>query len=221
MSTLAGGAHAITAQFVSTDTNTFGNSTSGVLTQTVDAAGSATGVSADPTSPLHGQPVTFTATVTSFAATASGVVPTGTIQFQIDGSNFGDPVALNAAGQATSTAIASLSTAGHTVTAAYAGDVNYAVEYVGCVVVGGGSVGDDDGGDELGEPVGVRSGCVVLGDGRGGAAGDRYPDGDRPVLCGWCAVGGAGVGGLVGCRDERGGRGPDGGCPFDRCALLG
>ncbi|MCU1458201.1 MAG: hypothetical protein JWL73_2293 [Actinomycetia bacterium] len=125
VSTLSGGAHPITAKFVSADANTFSNSTSDPLDQVVTTAGTATDLSASPTSPVHGQPVTFTATVASFAATASGVIPTGTIQFSIDGSSFGTPVALNALGQATSDATSTLTTTGHTVTAVYSGDGNY------------------------------------------------------------------------------------------------
>jgi pseudomonalisin len=48
---------------------------------------SAVTVSASPKSVIAGQPVTFTATVT-------GNSPTGTVQFQINGVNFGSPVSL-------------------------------------------------------------------------------------------------------------------------------
>jgi parallel beta-helix repeat protein len=62
------------------------------------------------------QPVTFTATVTSAAA-----MPTGSVQFTIDGANSGAPAVLNATGVATLTA--PLVTVGtHTVTANYSGD---------------------------------------------------------------------------------------------------
>jgi hypothetical protein len=60
------------------------------------------------------QSVTFTATVTG------GSSPTGTVQFQIDGSNVGSPVAL-VGGQATYTTSA-LTAATHPVVAIYGGD---------------------------------------------------------------------------------------------------
>ena len=61
--------------------------------------------------------MSFTATVSSFAATASGVVPTGTIQFSVDGNPVGDLVAVDGTATAVSAPISSLSTGSHTVTA--------------------------------------------------------------------------------------------------------
>ena len=63
-----------------------------------------------------GAPLWFTATVTSAAGT-----PTGTIQFAVDGSPLGGPVAL-ASGTASSVPIATLAVGTHAVTAAYAPD---------------------------------------------------------------------------------------------------
>jgi hypothetical protein len=71
---------------------------------------------------VFGQPVTFTATVVPVAP-ATGT-PTGTVQFTLDGSNFGGAVAL-AAGSATSGATTTFSVGNHTVTAIYNGDVNF------------------------------------------------------------------------------------------------
>src|SRR5205823_1634709 len=71
---------------------------------------------------VFGQSVTFTATVNAISPGAG--TRTGTVQFQIDGSNFGSPVSL-AGGSAASGAISTLSVAGHTVTAAYSGDSNF------------------------------------------------------------------------------------------------
>ena len=68
----------------------------------------------------YGQSVTFTATVTG-----SGGTPTGTVQFKIDGANFGSAVSVSK-GIATSAAISSLSIGTHTVTATYSGDTNFA-----------------------------------------------------------------------------------------------
>ncbi len=72
----------------------------------------------------YGQPVSFTATV---GPPASGdPTPTGSVQFQIDGSNFGSPVTLDDNGSATSEAISTLTADGHTITALYSGDPTYA-----------------------------------------------------------------------------------------------
>jgi hypothetical protein len=76
--------------------------------------------SADPLG--HGKSVTFTATV---SAVASGTrTPTGTVQFQIDDSDFGSPVALEN-GSATSDAIKTLSAGDHTVKAVYVADAGF------------------------------------------------------------------------------------------------
>jgi hypothetical protein len=61
-----------------------------------------------------GQAVSFTATVT-------GNSPTGTVQFNVDGSAFGSPVTLSS-GSATSNSTSTLTVGTHTVTAVYSGD---------------------------------------------------------------------------------------------------
>ena len=72
----------------------------------------------------YGQSVSFTATV---GPPASGdPTPTGSVQFQIDGSNFGSPVTLDNNGSATSNPISTLTAVGHTITALYSGDRTYA-----------------------------------------------------------------------------------------------
>jgi hypothetical protein len=83
-------------------------------------ADTATAVSSSTNPSTSGQSVTFTATVTSSAGT-----PTGTVQFKVDDTNLGSPVALNASGTASvSTTTIPLGTA-HTVTAVYGGDTNF------------------------------------------------------------------------------------------------
>lgn len=79
-----------------------------------------TSVSSSDNPSVYGQSVTFTATVTSNPPNA----PTGTVQFKIDGGNFGSPVTL-LNGNATSAVTSSLVAGNHTVTAAYSGDANY------------------------------------------------------------------------------------------------
>src|SRR5947199_2448194 len=66
----------------------------------------------------YGQTVTFTAAVTSTAGT-----PTGTVTFK-DGTTTLGTGTLNASGQATFTN-STLSVGGHSITAVYAGDINF------------------------------------------------------------------------------------------------
>ena len=68
-----------------------------------------------------GTPVTFSASVTS----TSGAQPTGTVQFKVDGANYGSPVTLSGTGTA-STSVTGLTTTTHTLSVTYSGDTNYA-----------------------------------------------------------------------------------------------
>lgn len=68
---------------------------------------------------VFGQSVTFTATVNVTTGT-----PTGSVQFVIDGANFGSPVTVSA-GSANLSAISTLIVGPHTVTAIYSGDSNF------------------------------------------------------------------------------------------------
>jgi prepilin-type N-terminal cleavage/methylation domain-containing protein len=86
---------------------------------TVTQGSSTTSVSSNHNPSTYGQSVTFTATVTG-----AGVTPTGTVQFTIDGTNFGGAVTLSG-GNATSGATTTLSIGNHTITAIYNGDNNY------------------------------------------------------------------------------------------------
>jgi hypothetical protein len=67
----------------------------------------------------YGQSVSFTATIGG-----AGAQPTGTIQFVVDGKNFGSAVKLSS-GSATSTSTTLLGAGKHTVLAQYSGDSNY------------------------------------------------------------------------------------------------
>ncbi len=80
---------------------------------------STTAVASSSNPSTFGQSVSFTAIVTG-----SGATPTGTVQFNVDGSAFGSPVALSS-GSATSGSTSSLTVGGHTVTVVYSGDSNY------------------------------------------------------------------------------------------------
>ena len=120
-SVLAAGDHpAITAVYEGDPT--YYTSTSSASDVDVGQDGTTTSVGADTNPSAYGQTVTFTATV-SAASPGSGT-PTGTVQFQIDDSDYGSPVSLNGSGQATITD-AALSLGDHTVTASYSGDSNF------------------------------------------------------------------------------------------------
>jgi sugar lactone lactonase YvrE len=96
-------------------------------TQTIDMSGTtpaatSTAVASSANPSTTNQAVTFTATVTNTSSGASSA-PTGTVQFQVDGTNSGTPVSLTA-GTTTSTAslqLSNLTVSGspHTITANY------------------------------------------------------------------------------------------------------
>ena len=89
------------------------------LTATATSTTTSTAVTSSNLSATYGQSVTFTATVTP----TSGVGETGTVQFQIDGTSVGSPVALSN-NIATYTA-SGLTPADYSVTAIYSGDSNF------------------------------------------------------------------------------------------------
>src|SRR5207237_10694858 len=79
--------------------------------------GTTTAVASSANPSVFGQPVFFTATVSPTSGTAT---PTGSVQFQINGQNFGGPVALSN-GAANSSTISNLAVnaSGYTVQAIY------------------------------------------------------------------------------------------------------
>ena len=92
---------------------------------TVNPPGTTTVVSSSANPSVLGQSVTFTATV-SPTGSSSGT-PTGTVQFQIDGSNAGNPVTLGTTGGVTTASFttSALAVGVHAVTAAYSGDSSF------------------------------------------------------------------------------------------------
>src|SRR5207245_1458573 len=99
--TLAVGTHIVMASY--SGDSTFAAS-SGTLTdgQTVSKASTSMVVTSSANPLLSGQSVTFTA-ILSITAPGGGT-PTGTVQFQIDGSNVGGPVNINTFGGLTTAA---------------------------------------------------------------------------------------------------------------------
>lgn len=119
VSSLAAGSHAIVATYGGDAT--FAASASASLPQTVNQAATVT-VVAVPISADIGQSIAFTATVSPVAG--DDTVISGTIQFQIDGMDFGAPVPLTV-DLAQSALTTSLATGLHAITAIYSGDANF------------------------------------------------------------------------------------------------
>ena len=115
-SALSVGTHPITASYGGDATNDV--STSNVVMQVVNSKNSAKVTLSSSLNPsVYGQSVSFTATLSPSAAT-------GTVQFQIDGTNFGGAVTISG-GKAVSGSTASLSIGSHNITAVYSGDSTY------------------------------------------------------------------------------------------------
>jgi large repetitive protein len=113
--TLSAGSHNVMATYIGS--TIFGGSGSATFVQVVNQAASTTVVTSSVNPSVSGQTVTFTARVSPLAAT-------GTVQFRLDGVDVGGAVVLDATGRAQ--LVTSLLTVGsHTVSAVYAGNVNY------------------------------------------------------------------------------------------------
>ena len=97
-------------------------SSSGAVSQVVNKDGSTVVLNSSANPSVFNQTVSFIITVTA-AAPGSGT-PTGTVQFQLDGTNFGAAVTM-VGGTATSGSISTLKIGSHTVTANYGGDKNF------------------------------------------------------------------------------------------------
>jgi hypothetical protein len=115
-SALSVGSHTITASYGGDATNDV--STSNVVVQVVNSKNKATvNLSSSLNPSVYGQSVSFTATLSPSAAT-------GTVQFQIDGTNFGGAVTLSG-GKAVSGSTTTLSIGSHNITATYSGNGTY------------------------------------------------------------------------------------------------
>ena len=104
-----------------TYTLTLGNTSTAETVTVTAATATTTTVTGSPWHSAFGQAVTFTATVTPAAGTFDDG---GTVQFQVDGTNYGQPVALNSSGQATLRDSA-LSAGTHAITATYSGETDF------------------------------------------------------------------------------------------------
>jgi hypothetical protein len=114
---LAAGTHTVTAVFEGTATHA--PSTSAVLSQEVDVAGTTTTVTFVSNPSAFGESVTFTATVTPDPGA-------GTVQFTVDGVGLGAPVPVGPGGAAVSAAVSDLTVGAHDVDAAFSGTANHA-----------------------------------------------------------------------------------------------
>jgi len=124
-STLAVGSHTITASY-NGDSNFMATLTTAPLptvTQKVNQAATKTTVS-PPSSAVHGQLVTFTATVTPLAP--GNGVPTGNVTFYINNTQETPVLLAVNSGADEATFMYTFSTAGnYTIKAVYAGDTNF------------------------------------------------------------------------------------------------
>ncbi|MCA1577299.1 MAG: Ig-like domain repeat protein, partial [Acidobacteria bacterium] len=124
ISTLTAGNHTVEAFVTSADTNFNDSNDSLDGGQTVNKRNTLTTISSSLNPSTYGQTVTFIATVTG-TGPGTGNPSGGSVQFKIEGANFGAPVALSG-GSATSSAINSLTAGNHTVEAVFtSADINF------------------------------------------------------------------------------------------------
>jgi len=129
---LPAGTHTITANYLGD--NSFNKSGPSMGVITVAQAKTTTSVAASQTAVATGTPVTLTATVStqSNATASASQEPTGTVQFLLNGSNFGNAVAVTGGinsntlfAQATASISPTLANGQNVITANYSGDGNY------------------------------------------------------------------------------------------------
>jgi hypothetical protein len=110
----------VSAAFTSTNPNYTNGLGSGSVT--INKANTLSTVTSSLNPSVFGQSVTFTATVTAVVPGAG--TPPGTVQFKIDGFDFGSPKTLTS-GSATSDATTSLAVGARSITAVYLGSTNF------------------------------------------------------------------------------------------------
>ncbi|WP_435747077.1 Ig-like domain repeat protein [Nocardioides sp. SYSU DS0663] len=123
VSDLAPGSYVLTAQYDGDDDYRASQAEptdhTVIAAATVVATTTALTSSRNPSS--YGEMIDFHATVTA----ADGSVPTGAVQFSVDGTDVGGPVPLDAGGRATSVVLASPDPGDHTVIAAFVPDAGF------------------------------------------------------------------------------------------------
>ena len=129
MTGISPGAHAVAVNYLG-DGNFVAATGNLAAAQTVGQSASSVFATSSTNSSKASAPVTFTAVVT---AVSPGVgIPTGQVNFLVDGTaTAGGPVSLNTAGTASSAAITKLTKGAHTVTVTYPGDANFAASSSG------------------------------------------------------------------------------------------
>src|SRR5262249_36219866 len=100
---VSGSPHTVTANYANADGNFINSNASLNPGQTVTIASTTTALVSSSNPSVFGQSVTFTATLTDVSP-GSAAQPTGTVQFVVDGVNFGPAVAAAGASSNTSTA---------------------------------------------------------------------------------------------------------------------
>lgn len=115
---LTAGTHTIVANYSGDNSDT---TSSGMVSQVVNDASTATSLGANPRSAIAGTQVTFTATVTVTSGGTS--IPTGTVNFYNNGTTLLGSGQLNGSGIAKFTT-SSLAVGTYSITAAYQGDAN-------------------------------------------------------------------------------------------------
>jgi len=113
---LGAGSKTLNVTFSPTDSVNYATATASV-TLVVKQATTAATVASSANPSVYGQPVVFTATVMN--ASNSGMTPPGSVQFVVDGVNFGNPVALDATGHAASSPMAFFTAESHNVSVRY------------------------------------------------------------------------------------------------------
>lgn len=115
--------HSITAAYTSGDSHFNASLASEALSLVVNPANTSTTVSVSANgATVFGNNLTFSVTVSANAPGAGS--PTGTVQFQVDGQNFGNPILLDASNSATFIT-SSLPVGGHNIIAVYGGDAQF------------------------------------------------------------------------------------------------
>jgi hypothetical protein len=121
MDTLSGGTHIIGAYYQGDASFAASMST---ISHTVKRAGTSVSVSGGPNPSVHGQTVTFTATV--HPARFSGLAPGGMVTFKDGATTLGTaPLNDNYANDVATLSTSALTSGTHSITAAYSGDGNY------------------------------------------------------------------------------------------------